>query len=269
MLIAHISDLHVARSPGFTEYNAKRFLGYINYRLFRGRLYREFVAEQALARLAEYPPDLVLLTGDITQHGLEAEFDGAEQLLDVLTQRGVPIVAVAGNHDIYGFATAERLARLIDKLSLNLQPDDDGIIRLPGVEILPLAQGVPTFPFFSYGVQDLDELSRAAAAWAGPPRDAMRLVCGHYPVIDSHGGRLIYFRGLRASEALMEFCQKHQVAAYFCGHNHKRYCATMPGGCVQYAAPALSAVRSVGHEWISVYECGADLEHPVERDRGP
>ncbi len=269
MLIAHISDLHVARSPELGEYNAKRFLGYINYRLFRGRMYREHIAVEALARLAANPPDLVLLTGDITQHGLDAEFDAAEALLAVLTRAGIPIIAVAGNHDIYGHATARRLQAMLERLALHVRADGDGIVRFPGVELLPLAQGVPTLPFMSYGRQDRDELARAASSWLEPADGTMRLVCGHYPVIDSHGDRLIYFRGLREAESLVEFCQTHGVSAYFCGHNHKRYAAPMPGGCVQYAAPALSAVRGAAEEWVSVYECGAGMAHPAERERGP
>ena len=264
MRIAHISDLHVARSPELGEYNAKRFFGYLNYRLFRGRRYQEDVAAAALMALLADPPDLVVLTGDITQHGLDIEFEAAERLLSVLSARNVPVIAVAGNHDIYGFANPERLETMLRRLALGLEPDRFGIYRFSGVELLPLAQGIPTLPFFSHGRQDQDELARGREAWAGPPDGTMRLVCGHYPVIDTHGGRLLYFRGLREAESLVNFCAEHRVAGYFCGHNHKRFAAGMPGGCMQYAAPALSAVRSAGREWVSVYECRPGDANPVE-----
>lgn len=264
MRIAHISDLHVARPPAIGEYNAKRVLGYLNYRLFRGRRYQESVAAAALQRLAATPPDLVLLTGDITQHGLDAEFEEAGTLLSVLVERSIPVVAIAGNHDIYGMASSRSLDRLRRRLSPDLQPDENGILHFPGVELLPLAQGIPTPIFFSHGRQSQDELDKARKAWAEPPDGVMRLVCGHYPVIDTHGGRLLYFRGLREAESLIDFCREHHVAGYFCGHNHKRFAAPMPGGCMQFAAPALSAVRSADREWISVYECGPNLENPRE-----
>jgi hypothetical protein len=67
---------------------------------------------------------------------------------------------------------------------------------------------------------------------------------------------------LRHAEKLVEFCAEHHVAGYFCGHNHKRFSAPMPGGCMQYAAPALSSVRHAGTEWVSVYECDSRFEHP-------
>lgn len=264
MRIAHISDLHVARAPGIGEYNAKRFLGYLNYRLVRSRRYQERVAAAALDNLAESPPDLVLLTGDISQHGLDQEFAAAENLLSVLTRRNIPVLAIAGNHDIYGAATTKRLDQLREKLALGLRPDENGIIHFPGVDLLPLAQGIPTPIFFSHGRQNPSELASADRAWADPPNGVMRLVCGHYPVIDPHGGRLLYFRGLREAQLLIDFCERRHVAGYFCGHNHKRFAAPMPGGCTQFAAPALSSVRGIGKEWISVYECAPGNAHPVD-----
>lgn len=266
MRIAHISDLHVARAPGYADCNPKRLLGYLNYRLFRSHLYRERIAEQAVASLVRNPPDLVLLTGDITQHGLDAEFDAAETLLSPLAKEGVPVIAVSGNHDIYGQTDRTRLNGLLDTLLLGLRPDRQGVFHFDGdgVEILPLSQGIPTPLFCSYGRQNSGELRRARSVWAAPAGKAMRLACGHYPVIDSHGGKLIRLRGLRDSAKLVEFCQEHRVAGYFCGHNHKRFAAPMPGGCMQYAAPALSAVRRAASERVSVYGCGAGLAHPVE-----
>ncbi len=265
MRIAHISDLHVARSPRRGEYSPKRLLGHINHRLFRSRLYRERIVEDALAVLMRNPPDLVLLTGDITQHGLDSEFDAAERLLSPVVGGGVPILAVSGNHDLYGGADRSRLERFLDAIRPGLRPDGPGLYRFDGVELLLLSQGVPTPVFCSYGRQNPDELRRAREAWSAPAGGAMRLVCGHYPVLDPHGGRLPYFRGLRDAAKVLAFCAEHRVSGYFCGHNHMRYAAPMPGGCVQYAAPALSSARHADSEQVSVYECGPHLAHPVDQ----
>jgi 3',5'-cyclic AMP phosphodiesterase CpdA len=265
MRIAHISDLHVARSPRYAEYNPKRLLGYINHRLFRSRLYQERIAESALAALMRHPPDLVLLTGDITQHGLDSEFDAAEKLLAPVFQGGVPILAVSGNHDIYGHTDRTRLDRFLQTILLGLRPDRRGVYRFDGVELLPLSQSVPTPIFFSYGRQNSGELRRAREVWSAADDGVMRLACGHYPAIDSRGWKWLYFRGLREAAKLIDFCAGHYVSGYFCGHNHKRFATPMPGGCVQYAAPALSSVRHAGNEWVSVYECGPHLAHPVDQ----
>ncbi|MCC8190946.1 MAG: metallophosphoesterase, partial [Planctomycetes bacterium] len=262
MHIAHISDIHVARPPVANDVTAKRFLAYINYRLFRGRRYQENVAAAAVRALADRPPDLVLLTGDITQHGLDAEFEAALALLQPLIDRKIPILAVPGNHDIYGCTEPGRLREFQSRVAAGLKPGEGGIYRFPGVEILPLAQGIPTPLFFSHGRQDERELAEAARVWQDPPDGVMRLVCGHYPVIDTHGGHFLYFRGLRGADRLIEFCRDRSVSGYFCGHTHKRFSAEMPGGCREYVAPALSAVRESAQEWVSVYACGPGLGHP-------
>jgi 3',5'-cyclic AMP phosphodiesterase CpdA len=264
MRIAHISDLHVARTPSPGEYTPKRLLGFVNHWLFRSRLYPEHVAGEALRALMATPPDLVLLTGDITQHGLDAELDAAEELLSAVTRAGVPIIAVPGNHDMYGTEEHPRLRRFLDALLLGNHPDRQGVFHFGAVEVLPLAQGIPTPLFFSHGRQNSGELRRAGEVWGAPPAGTMRLVCGHYPVIDPHGGRLLYFRGLRRAGMLIDFCRDHRVAGYFCGHNHKRFAAPMPGGCMQYAAPALSAVRHAKDEWASVYVCEPGRGQPVD-----
>ncbi len=268
MRLAHITDLHVARSPGWGEYNAKRLLGYVNYRLFRSRFYQEQIAKNALEKMMENPPDAVILTGDITQHGLDAEFDAAEALLSVITGNGVPIIAVLGNHDIYGHSNRERLIAFLRRISLDQYPDRRGIYVFEGVELLPLEQGIPTPLFFSRGRQTSGPLQLARELWCKKPSHCMRLVCGHYPVIDSHGGRLLYFRGLREAHKLIEFCRDHSVSGYFCGHNHKRFVTPMPGGCMQYAAPALSSVHGSDSEWVSIYRCGPDLDHPLDEGAG-
>ena len=264
MRIAHISDLHVARPPSVNEYNAKRFLGYVNYRLFRSMLYTEAVAREALAKMLEFPPELVLLTGDITQHGLDNEFEAAIDLLEPVIKLNIPILAVPGNHDIYGQTENPALEALVRLLAKPLVPGENGLIHHGTVEILPLFQGIPTPLFCSHGRQNPLELERVHKAWDKPPEGVMRLVIGHYPVIDPHGDKLLRFRGLRESELLVRFCAEHYVSGYFCGHNHKRFAAPMPGGCMQYAAPALSSVRHAAKEWVSIYQCEPGMDYPKE-----
>ena len=57
---------------------------------------------EALAALADQQqPDLVVLSGDITQRARPAQFAAARAFVDRL---GVPVLAIPGNHDIPLFA---------------------------------------------------------------------------------------------------------------------------------------------------------------------
>ena len=258
MRIAHVSDLHAARRPGRGEWNVKRLLAAVNQGFFRGRRHREGMAAGVVRGLAEKMPDLALFTGDFTQHGLESELDAAEEVFRPLAERKIPVLAVAGNHEYYGGDRPSSLAARLLRLSFGIRPDPDGIIRVfPGLEIILLDQGVPTWPFFSRGVQGVDELRLAEAAWSLPPRGVVRISCGHFPVADARGRALSGPRGLIGSGRLAEFLAVCRVSGYFCGHSHRRSEVELPGGCRQYSAPALAA-----GERADLYACGGGLLRP-------
>ena len=78
----------------------------------------------ALAALArQQRPDLVVLSGDITQRARPAQFRAARALTDRL---GLPLLAIPGNHDIPLFAPWTRLrrpyARYIAAFGADLEP---------------------------------------------------------------------------------------------------------------------------------------------------
>lgn len=82
MIIAQISDLHIAAEDDFM---------------------RKFVdANEKLERAVEYlngltrRPDVVLATGDLTDHGRPAEYG---LLAEILDQLDIPLLCIPGNHD--------------------------------------------------------------------------------------------------------------------------------------------------------------------------
>jgi hypothetical protein len=260
MRIAHFSDLHVARRPGWGELNPKRLLAAANHAVFRRWRHQEKLAAAAAVDIAARRPDIAIFTGDFSQHGLRSEFAAAGEILSPLIRANIPILAVAGNHDYYGGAVPTGLADLIQHLSLGVHSDGDGIIRLPGVEIALLEQACPTPPLFSSGRQKPEELMLAAPAWRKPPNGVMRILCGHYPVADFRPrDPLLFLRGLHGSENLARFIGLAGAAGYFCGHNHRRFETALTSGCRQYAAPSLSTANS-GE--AAIYECGPGLAYP-------
>lgn len=96
--IAHISDLHFGRTDAA-------------------------MARRLRAHLAELCPDVVVVSGDLTQRARITEFADARAFLDHLPQ---PQIIVPGNHDIelynlYG-RFVERLQRYRAYISENLEP---------------------------------------------------------------------------------------------------------------------------------------------------
>ena len=92
MLIAQISDLHV------------RPAGALAYGVSETNLSTEH-AVHALLRL-DPAPDCVLVTGDLTDCGLDEEY---ALLSGLLARLPMPVYAVPGNHDITSYWLHERL----------------------------------------------------------------------------------------------------------------------------------------------------------------
>lgn len=71
--IAHISDLHVSAS----DFNEEVFM-------------------EAVAEINHLQPDMIILTGDLTEHGYYNEFQQATKYMELFE---APLFAVPGNHD--------------------------------------------------------------------------------------------------------------------------------------------------------------------------
>ena len=72
--IAHLSDLHLCDAHFLKD-----------------------IAEEVVVSLNEIAPDIVVITGDLTQNGVYPEFEGAKEFIDRIDCRNK--VIVPGNHD--------------------------------------------------------------------------------------------------------------------------------------------------------------------------
>jgi predicted MPP superfamily phosphohydrolase len=81
------------------------------------------VVEALLALAAQQQPDVVVLSGDITQRARAAQFSAAKAFVD---QLDAPVLAVPGNHDIALFDLWSRLtqpyARYVEAFGTELEP---------------------------------------------------------------------------------------------------------------------------------------------------
>ena len=84
-IIAHISDLHVSKA----DFNEEMFL-------------------QAVSEINALQPDMIILTGDLTNNGYYTEFEQATKYLEMFE---APLFAIPGNHDArnLGYQTFEEL----------------------------------------------------------------------------------------------------------------------------------------------------------------
>ena len=87
--IAHISDLH------FGRHDTRK-------------------VDALIDSLDQNSPDLVVVSGDLTQRARQSEFAAAQEFLDRIRR---PIVVVPGNHDVPLYAVHQRLLQPYAKFS--------------------------------------------------------------------------------------------------------------------------------------------------------
>lgn len=191
--LAHLSDLHFGTdAPGLAVVLADR-----------------------LRRIA---PDLVIVSGDLTQRARPSQFRAARAFLDGL---GLPWLAVPGNHDIPLYMLPERLirpfARYRRHISDDLEPGwADGAVQVQGVNSVNPRT-------WQAGRLRPDDVRRTCGGF-GDVDGRLRVVAMHHPLMHGPNVRKRLMEG--ASEALRALagCGAEVV---LCGHLHAWAAAPM------------------------------------------
>jgi 3',5'-cyclic-AMP phosphodiesterase len=194
MLIAHVSDVHLDNGPRAAE-RTRRVLAHLD----------------GLRR----PPDAVLITGDLADHGDEAEY---EELRGLLGDRSV--LLCPGNHDRRG---------PYRKALLGEPPSDEPINAvhdLPAARIVLLDSSIPGRDDGRLADATVDFL---AAALSATPAERTVLVGFHHPPVTLHVPFVDEIRQ-RGEERLAAVLERHpNVAAVLCGHAHTPAASTFAG----------------------------------------
>ncbi len=213
--LAQLTDLHVQEPGGRND------LGYDSNAALA-------VAVERLIGLAPLP-DVVVLTGDLTDHGTPVEFD---QLNALLAPLEMPVMPVAGNHDErLGLADA-----FPDVTSEGPEPfwqwtHDLGDVRLVAIDT--------TIEGRHDGELCATRLDWLDAQLAAAP-DHPTIVCMHHPPFRT-GIWWMDAGGLRTGADELRAVIRHhpQVRRVICGHHH-RSIITSWGSTVVSVAPSTS-----------------------------
>jgi 3',5'-cyclic AMP phosphodiesterase CpdA len=258
--IAHISDTHVLPPHGVhwrEMFFNKRITGWANTRLRRGRVYRRGYLEAVLDAASR--ADHLVITGDVTNLALEAEFHEALRLFEN-RGGGAEITVIPGNHDLY-LPKISREGRFehhfgafvrsdLPDLSVAVAAGNYPFVKLRGpVAIIGLSSAVPRPPFIAAGHLGAGQL-RALRAILEHPEVASRfpVMLIHHPPVDSRS-RLFQLRdGLTDAASLRDVLAVMRRGLVLFGHLHVR------------VRCRLGAVDVVGAS-------GAALDHPGDSIR--
>jgi Icc protein len=241
MLLVQLTDLHV-RPRGLAAYRVAE-TNMLTERAFR--------AVRALgARGAR--PDAVVISGDLTENGLVAEY---QQFAEVLgrTLGHVPVYVVPGNHD----------RREVLRAELSHLPGIAGCDRFIQFAVedhaLRLVMLDTVVPGAGHGILCADRLAWLDATLADAPERPTVIVMHHPPIIC--GIRHMDAINLHDAEAFAAVIARHrQVRRIVCGHHHRPITG-------QVAHAIVSVAPSVAHQVeldLNVDDPGAwNLEPPA------
>ena len=221
-VLAHLSDPHIPPlpKPSFTELLGKRATGYFNWRVNRGGHHRRDVLDKIVADLKAQEPHHVVVTGDLANLSLPAEFPiGLAFLSDLGSAERVTVIP--GNHDAYVRAQAKtHLSSWRDFLlgDAAQAPAFPFVRRRGPLAIVGLSTALPTAAFLATGQlgrSQIDALTKILAALG--KENVFRVVLIHHPPA---GTRSLHKR-LTDAAAFREVIARFGAELILTGHDHR------------------------------------------------
>jgi Icc protein len=209
IVLVHVSDLHLDLSDRNAE-RAERVMSYVND--------------------LPTPPDAVLVTGDIADHGLPEEYEHARKIL----ASPHVVLTCPGNHD--------RRRAYADVLLG--QPGSDAPInevhRIAGA-LFVLCDS--TIPGRDDGYLADETLGWLESVLTDTSDDAAVFICFHHPPVTLHSPFIDEIRQ-RGEQRLAEVIARHpQVVAVLCGHAHTAAATTFAGRPLLVAPGVVSTLK--------------------------
>ena len=206
--IAHISDVHFGREDP------------------------ELVTT-LLRSLADSNPDVIVVSGDLTQRAKKRQFRSAAAFLNELPN--VPRIVVPGNHDVSATNVLERLARPLLRyrrfITDDLQPFyGDAEVAISGINTVRLLATKD-------GRINKSQVARACKQLGATAADVLRVVVTHHPM-DLPMEDLKHALTARATMAMRAF-SGCGVDLFLSGHLHAGHTVATS---VRYQIPGWSAI---------------------------
>ena len=181
-----------------------------------GRPFRPRAAK-ALRQLAfEVDPNLIVISGDLTQRAKVHEFQAAWKFLEVLPQ--VPLIVTPGNHDVPLYRFWERLLVPYRSWNRTIPHDLDSVTVIPGATVVALNSASPWSAIVG-GRLTQAQLRFARQSFDSELTEGIRvLVTHHHFVCKSVGGG---GRPIPTAPLIINQIEEMEVDVVLSGHLHR------------------------------------------------
>ncbi|SHK48086.1 metallophosphoesterase family protein [Rhodothermus profundi] len=190
MVLVHLSDLHF------------------------GRLASDAVVEDLLRAVHRQRPDLVVISGDLTQRARRSQFRAARAFLEALPS---PVLVVPGNHDVYPWwyplsRLVRPLARYRRYISATLRPSF--VCSEAAVLGLNTAHGATV----KGGRLAAEDLVYMQTFFASAPPSAVRILVVHHHLVPLQAVET--YDIARGARKALQVAAQVGVEFILCGHLH-------------------------------------------------
>jgi 3',5'-cyclic AMP phosphodiesterase CpdA len=172
--------------------------------------HRPELAESLLADVRDIGPDVVVVSGDLTQRGRTSQFAEARAFVDALPP---PVLTVVGNHDVPLFDLPRRLASPTGRYRKYVTSNLDPVVQVAGLTVV----GLDTMPAWRWkaGHVSSRQADLVRDVLGGVPTGVWRVLATHHPVLPADLSALVGRR------RLIDACEQAGVAVLLSGHTHK------------------------------------------------
>jgi 3',5'-cyclic AMP phosphodiesterase CpdA len=232
----------------------KQTLGWLKWTLKRSKEHRTEILDALVEDLQTAQPDHVVITGDLTNLGMEAEFPAAVTWLQRL---GGPqqVSIVPGNHDTYTFSSPAVLwHHWMDYLQSDSQEravreplQDFPTLRIRGpVALIGVSSAQPTNLFYANGSVGKGQLERLEQLLQSLTESGLcRIVLIHHPL--SKEG-VAQRRRLSDAQAVQDVLQRAGADLVLHGHIHRTSVVTIPGRDSTIPVIGVRSSSAIGHK---------------------
>ena len=223
------------------------------------------VVEALVALAAQQRPDLVVLSGDITQRARPAQFRAAKAFVDRL---GAPVVAVPGNHDIALFDLWARFTRPYARYARAFGAELEPVHSAPDL----LVVGVNTTRAWrhKHGEVSAAQIDRVASLLTAASAQQLRVVVVHQPAAVTRAEDHVNL--LRGHQAALRAWSAAGADLVLGGHIHLPYTLAQHGlarrlWVVQAGTAVSSRIRLEAPNSVNILRWGASSGARGERAR--
>jgi 3',5'-cyclic AMP phosphodiesterase CpdA len=264
--LAHVTDPHFRGFHGARvgDFLGKRAVGALNLVVNRRRKHKMELLDALGEDLRHQNPDHLVLTGDLSNVSLDAEWRAALRWIEAFAAGPDATTVIPGNHDAYvpevvasgafealfgRYQTDDAAAVAGDATATEQRRGSYPFVRLRGpLALVALNSCVATGDLGAWGEIGAEQLSKVEAALISPAaRSRKRIVLLHHPPVRQKGGE---DRNLKDRKALSDLLVRVGADLVLHGHDHQDENATLrcPNGSTIPVVGAGSASYAGGAE---------------------